>query len=37
MVGINGRFEVGVVLPNYGPRASVDEVRRMAEVAEELD
>ena len=28
-------FEVGVVLPNYGPRASVDGGLRGAELAEE--
>ncbi len=28
-------FEVGIVLPNYGPRASVDGVLRVAELAEE--
>ena len=28
-------FEVGVVLPNYGPRTSVDGVLRVAELAEE--
>lgn len=29
-------FEIGIVLPNYGPHASVDGVMRVAEVAEEL-
>lgn len=28
-------FEAGIVLPNYGPRASVDGVLRVAELAEE--
>lgn len=36
MAGTDIRFEVGIVLPNYGPHASVDGVRRVAEAAEEL-
>lgn len=29
-------FEIGIVLPNYGPHASVDGIMRVAEVAQEL-